>query len=135
MPQERFYIKRNSPFIFNSENKRDEAFALGLMLYIKNEFKHLYFEDYLDKFDFSATNNAKDMSSKKLFHNQIRYLLKQYNEEWNSDLMNFSTDDIDDIVINNFNKEFFVNGYKFIITLTNDEENKTFSETIKIIRS
>ena len=71
----------------------------------------------------------------KLFHNEIRYLLKQYNEEWNSDLMDFSTDDIDDIVINNFNKEFFVNGYKFLITLTNDEENKTFSETIKIIRS
>lgn len=135
MPQEHFYIKRNAPFTFNSENKKDEAFSLGLMLYIKNEFKHLYFEDYLDKFDFSATNKAKEMSSKKLFHNQISYLLKQYNEEWNSDLMNFSNDDIDDIVLNNVNKEFFVNGYKFLIALSNNEENKSFSETIKIIRS
>ena len=135
MPQEHFYIKRNSPFTFNSENKSDEVFALGLMLYIKSEFKHLYFEDYLDKFDFSATNTAKEMSSEKLFHNQIIYLLKRYNEEWNSDLMNFSSDDINDIVLNNLNKEFLVNGYKFLITLTNDKENKTFSETIKVIRS
>ena len=136
MPQERFYIPKNTPFSFHSQNKEEEVFALGLMLYIKNTFKYLYFENNLDKVSFSATikSDKSLLSDNKLFHNVIISLLKNYNEEWDSDLMNFDNDTIKNIVLNNINKTFIVNGYTFSIMTNYQEHNNSLLETITILR-